>query len=57
MSESPMAGLKDRYRELEAEPGATEALLAKGADKARTKAAEVLARARAAVGLLPPASP
>jgi tryptophanyl-tRNA synthetase len=41
------------YRELEADPGATEALLAKGADKARAKAAGVLTRARAAIGLLP----
>jgi tryptophanyl-tRNA synthetase len=42
-----------RYRELEADPGATMALLAQGAAKAQAKAAEVLARARSALGLLP----
>ncbi len=47
--------IQARYRELEADPGATQALLAQGADKARAKAAEVLARARTALGLLPPA--
>ncbi len=47
--------IQARYRELEADPGATEALLAKGADKASAKASEVLTRARTAVGLLPPA--
>jgi tryptophanyl-tRNA synthetase len=45
--------IQERYRELEADPGATQALLAKGADKAREKAAEVLARAQGAIGLLP----
>ena len=43
-----------RYRELEADPGATHALLAQGADKARTTAADVVARTRKAIGLLPP---
>jgi tryptophanyl-tRNA synthetase len=47
--------IQARYRELEADPGTTEALLAKGAEKAQAKAAEVLARARQAIGLLPPA--
>jgi tryptophanyl-tRNA synthetase len=42
-----------RYRELEADPGATMALLAQGAAKAQAKAAEVLARVRSALGLLP----
>jgi tryptophanyl-tRNA synthetase len=46
--------IQARYRELEADPGATEALLAKGAEKAQIKAAEVLARARQAIGLLQP---
>jgi tryptophanyl-tRNA synthetase len=46
--------IQARYRELEADPGATEALLAKGAEKARAKASEVLARARQAIGLLQP---
>jgi len=45
--------IQERYRELEADPGATEALLAKGAEKARETAAAVLARAKDAVGLLP----
>ncbi len=44
-----------RYRELEADPGATHALLAQGADKARATAAAVVARTRKAIGLLPPA--
>jgi tryptophanyl-tRNA synthetase len=46
--------IQARYRELEADPGATHALLAKGADKARETAAEVVARTRKAIGLLPP---
>jgi tryptophanyl-tRNA synthetase len=45
--------IQARYRELEADPGATQALLARGAEKAQVKAAEVLGRARAALGLLP----
>lgn len=50
-----LAPIQSRYRELEADPGATRSLLAQGAEKARAKAAEVLARAHAALGLLPPA--
>ena len=50
-----LAPIQSRYRELEADPGATQALLAQGADKAGAKAAEVLDRARSALGLLPPA--
>jgi tryptophanyl-tRNA synthetase len=46
--------IQARYRELEADPGATHALLAQGADKARETAADVVARARKAIGLLPP---
>ncbi len=46
--------IQARYRELEADPGATQALLAKGAAKAQEKAAEVLARAKTNIGLLPP---
>ena len=46
--------IQTRYRELEADPGATRGLLAQGADKARAKAAEVLGRARTGLGLLPP---
>jgi tryptophanyl-tRNA synthetase len=42
-----------RYAELAADSGAVTSLLALGADKARTTAAETLARARRAVGLLP----
>ena len=46
--------IQARYHELAADPGATEALLAKGADKARAKAAEPCsARARNAVGPAP----
>jgi tryptophanyl-tRNA synthetase len=45
--------IQARYRELEADPAATQALLKQGAEKARAKAAEVVARAKDAVGLLP----
>ena len=45
--------IQARYRELEADPAATRAILAQGAEKASTKAAEVLARAKTALGLLP----
>jgi tryptophanyl-tRNA synthetase len=45
--------VQERYRQLAADPGATLALLAQGADKARAIAAKTLERARAAVGLLP----
>jgi tryptophanyl-tRNA synthetase len=46
--------IQQRYRELEADPAATQAILAKGAAKAQEKAADVLARAKNALGLLPP---
>jgi tryptophanyl-tRNA synthetase len=42
-----------RYRELEADPAATQALLQQGAEKAQAKAADVLARAKNAMGLVP----
>jgi tryptophanyl-tRNA synthetase len=45
--------IQARYRELEADPAATQAILQKGAEKAQAKAAEVLARAKDALGLLP----
>jgi tryptophanyl-tRNA synthetase len=45
--------IQQRYRELEADPAATQALLKKGAEKAQAKAADVLARAKNALGLLP----
>jgi tryptophanyl-tRNA synthetase len=45
--------IQARYRELEADPAATQALLQQGAEKAQAKAAEVLARAKEALGLLP----
>ena len=45
--------IQERYRELEADPGATQALLAKGAAKAQEKASDVVSRAKRAVGLLP----
>ncbi len=45
--------IQARYRELAADPAATDAILAKGADKARSVASVTLARARDAVGLLP----
>ena len=45
--------VQERYRELEADPAGTAALLAQGADKARSVAAEVLGRAKDRVGLLP----
>jgi tryptophanyl-tRNA synthetase len=48
-----LAPIQARYHELEADPGATQALLAQGAEKARSTAADVLARARKALGLLP----
>lgn len=43
-----------RYAELAADPGGTAALLATGAEKARSIASAVLDRARTAIGLLPP---
>jgi len=46
-----------RYAELAADPPATATILAQGAHQASSLAAATLARARAAVGLLPPAPP
>ena len=48
-----LAPIQARYRELAADPAATAAVLATGADKARTVAGVTMARAREAVGLLP----
>ncbi|HET6812195.1 MAG TPA: tryptophan--tRNA ligase [Acidimicrobiales bacterium] len=45
---------QERYRELEAEPGALTAILAEGAARAGQVASATLARAREAMGLLPP---
>src|SRR5690606_36045802 len=45
--------VQERYRELEADPGATTAILARGAERASAIAVGVLERARNAVGLLP----
>ncbi|HET9443068.1 MAG TPA: tryptophan--tRNA ligase [Acidimicrobiales bacterium] len=42
-----------RYRELEADPGTLEAILADGAERAQAVAAKTLARAYEAIGLLP----
>ena len=47
--------IQERFAELEADPAGTAAILAKGAEKARSVAAPVLERARANLGLLPPA--
>jgi len=47
--------IQARYAELAADPAGTAAILAKGAGKARAGAAPVLERARANLGLLPPA--
>jgi tryptophanyl-tRNA synthetase len=46
--------IQARIAELETDPAGTRALLQVGADKARTVAAEVVARAKANIGLLPP---
>jgi tryptophanyl-tRNA synthetase len=46
--------LQERYRELDADPGAVTALLAKGAEKAGAVASATYDRAREAIGLLPP---
>jgi tryptophanyl-tRNA synthetase len=46
--------LQEAYTKLEADPGEVDRQLAIGADKARAIAEPVLARARAAAGLLPP---
>jgi len=45
--------VQERYRELAADPEGTAAILEKGAAKAQAYSSEVLARARANVGLLP----
>jgi len=47
--------IQERFRELEADPGTTQAILDKGATRAHDVAADVLQRAQAAMGLLPPA--
>ena len=47
--------VQDRYKELSADPGALTAVLADGAARAREVAAATVTRARAAMGLLPPA--
>ncbi len=44
--------VQERYAELEADPGATAAILEKGAAKAQAVAAQTLARAKEAIGLL-----
>jgi tryptophanyl-tRNA synthetase len=46
--------VQERYRELEADRGTTDAVLRKGAQKAEQVAATTLARAQRAIGLLPP---
>jgi tryptophanyl-tRNA synthetase len=46
-----LAPIQERYRELSADPGETERLLAVGAAKARETASVVLGRARDAIGL------
>ena len=46
--------VQERYRELAADPGATDAILRKGAQKAEQVAGATLARAQKAIGLLPP---
>ncbi|HEX7167015.1 MAG TPA: tryptophan--tRNA ligase, partial [Acidimicrobiales bacterium] len=45
--------VQERYRALEADPGALDKVLNAGAERAREVASAVLARAREAVGLLP----
>ena len=45
--------LQERYRELAADPGAIQAVLADGAARAREVASATFERARAAIGLLP----
>ncbi len=45
--------IQERYRELTADPGEAEKVLAQGADKARALASVTLRRARQAVGLVP----
>ncbi|MDP9071959.1 MAG: tryptophan--tRNA ligase [Actinomycetota bacterium] len=45
--------IQERFQELARDPATTMAILEKGASKARVIASETLARARAAIGLLP----
>jgi tryptophanyl-tRNA synthetase len=45
--------LRERYAELAADPEAVRSTLARGAEKAQAVASATLARARAAIGLLP----
>lgn len=47
--------IQARFRELADDPGATAAILAAGAERARSIASVTLARARDALGLVPPA--
>jgi tryptophanyl-tRNA synthetase len=49
-----LAPVRGRYEELAADPAQVGAILAKGAAKATDVAAATLARARDAMGLLPP---
>jgi tryptophanyl-tRNA synthetase len=49
-----LAPVRERYDELARDPAEVDRLLARGADKAGAIAGEVLARAREAIGLLPP---
>ncbi len=46
--------VQERYRELAADAGATDAILRKGAQKAEQVASATLSRAQRAIGLLPP---
>ncbi len=46
--------IQERHAELASDPGEIERLLKQGADRAREVAAPTLARAKAAIGLLPP---
>jgi tryptophanyl-tRNA synthetase len=48
-----LAPLQDRYREITADPGGVDAVLADGARRAAERAAPTLAAAKAAMGLLP----
>jgi tryptophanyl-tRNA synthetase len=49
-----LAPVRERYHELRGDPGELEALLARGADKARALAAEVLDDVRSVMGVGPP---
>jgi len=46
--------VQERYRELATDPGTTDAILRKGAQKAEQVASATLSRAQRAIGLLPP---